>query len=72
MAFCASPFLVTGMFRLGVPSGLPLIVLLAAAVAAWFRRRRAIAVGLAAGTLAWFVALLLIIRDMGNGIESIG
>lgn len=72
VAFFFSPVLVTGLFRLGVPGVFPFIVLLAVAVAAWFGRRRPIAVGLASGTLVWAVALFLILRDMGEGIELIG
>ena len=72
VAFFGSPFVVTGLFRLGIPGVFPFVVLLAVAVAAWAKRHRAIAVGLAGGTLAWAVALFLILSDMGDGIKSIG
>jgi hypothetical protein len=67
LAFIAAPFLITGLFRLGVEGFIPFALLLLASAGAWFGHRRAVAVGLASGTVAWAGALVVILSQMGSG-----
>jgi hypothetical protein len=67
IAFIAAPFLITGLFRLGVEGFIPFALLLLVSAGAWLWRRRAVAVGLALGTVAWAAALVVILSQMGSG-----
>ena len=58
------PFVVTGLFRLGLPGPAPFVVVLVVAVVCWLRGHRPIAVGLAAGDVAWALALVSILEGM--------
>jgi hypothetical protein len=66
------PFVITGLFRLGLPGPAPFAVVFAIAATCWFRRYRAVAMGLCVGAAFWALALILILNAMGDGLDAIG
>ena len=68
------PFAVTGLFRLDLSSVLVFVLCLAAAgaLAAIPRRGPWLAAGWLIGCALWAVAVVVILRQFGQGLEEIG
>jgi hypothetical protein len=67
VAFAVTPFGITGLLRTGLASGVAVLVALAVAIACWFRRARAVAGGIALGTIAWAALVASALRAMDAG-----
>lgn len=72
LAAALVPLVITALFRLGLPGPTPFAVVLAIATACWFRRHRAVAVGIFVGAVVWALVLVVILGAMGDGIDAIG
>ena len=59
-----------GLLRVGAPLLLPFVVAAAAAIGAWVLGKRAVAVGVVAGTLAWSAFIVVALLAMGDAMEG--
>ena len=68
----AAPFVATALFRLGLADVAVLLICLAvtAALAAVPHRGRWLALGWLAGSVLWALALGMLLRSLGQGMET--
>jgi hypothetical protein len=73
LGLVGAPFLVAGLYRVmpfSWPLVLPFVIMLGTVLAGWLLSRRALAAGLATGTLAWAVFLWWLLNDWSRGMQG--